>query len=405
MRVLFVVPDLCPATGGPVTTVLGLARTLAQVGHCVGIVATDFGAPEASWLDGVEARLFPCRYGPRRWSPELWGFLTREVSRWDIVSIHTLWQFPTFAAGVTCRRAGQRHVVTPHGMLDAWSLGQKAWRKRLYLAAVEGRTLRGADGLQASSEGERRKSRLERWNRAVFVVPWGLPEAAYSGLPESGAFRQRFPELDGKRLALFLGRLHPKKQPEVALRAFAQACRGDDHAALVMAGPGEARYVQGLRSLARQLAIEKQVLFTGPLWGPAVREAYRAASVFVLPSWQENFGRAVVEAMAAGCPVVVSDRVDLAPDISAARAGLVTAPTTEATAEALRVLLGDDALREHMGRNGQILVQERFTWERAAGELVGVYEDILTGRRTSSAWRTHAADSRPGAYQRTAERS
>jgi len=242
-------------------------------------------------------------------------------------------------------------------------------------------------------------------NRAVFVVPWGLPEAAYSGLPESGAFRQRFPELDGKRLALFLGRLHPKKQPEVALRAFAQACRGDDHAALVMAGPGEARYVQGLRSLARQLAIEKQVLFTGPLWGPAVREAYRAASVFVLPSWQENFGRAVVEAMAAGCPVVVSDRVDLAPDISAARAGLVTAPTTEATAEALRVLLGDDALREHMGRNGQILVQERFTWERAAGELVGVYEDILTGRRTSSAWRTHAADSRPGAYQRTAERS
>src|SRR5581483_9454505 len=169
---------LCPATGGPVTTVLGLARTLAQVGHCVGIVATDFGAPEASWLDGVEARLFPCRYGPRRWSPELWGFLTREVSRWDIVSIHTLWQFPTFAAGVTCRRAGQRHVVTPHGMLDAWPLGQRRGRKRLYLAAVEGRTLRGADGLQASSEGERRKSRLERWNRAVFVVPWGLPEAA-----------------------------------------------------------------------------------------------------------------------------------------------------------------------------------------------------------------------------------
>jgi glycosyltransferase involved in cell wall biosynthesis len=93
------------------------------------------------------------------------------------------------------------------------------------------------------------------------------------------------------------------------------------------------------------------------------------------------------EAMAAGCPVIVGDRVDLAPDVRAARAGLVTPPTAEETAEALRMLLTEEALGEELGRNGQALVRARFTWERVAGELTAVYEDVLTGRRHSPAWR------------------
>jgi glycosyltransferase involved in cell wall biosynthesis len=388
MRVLFVVPDLCPSTGGPVTTVLGLARALAAAGHEASVAATDFGVNGLPELPGVSVRLFPCRYGPRRWAPKLWGFLQHEVGRCDIVSIHTLWQFPTFAAGIACRRARRRYVMTPHGMLDEWSLSRKRWRKQLYLSIFEERTLRGASGLQATSEGECRKSRLERWNSSVFVVPWGVPRSAYTDLPSAGQFTQRFPTLRGRRLVLFLGRLHPKKQPEVALRAFAEVCSSDSGSALVMAGPGEGRYIAALRQLARQLDVDDQVLFTGPLWGDAVREAYRAAAVFLLPSLQENFGHTVAEAMAAGCPVIVSDRVDLAPAVKAARAGLVTLPTPEGTAEALRVVLADGTLREELGRNGQMLVRQRFTWEDVAGELTAVYEDILTGRRHSRAWQS-----------------
>src|SRR3989442_5396782 len=112
MRVLFVVPDLCPSTGGPVTTVLGLARALAAAGHEASVVATDFGADGLPELPGVAVRLFPCRYGPRRWAPELWGFLQREVGRWGIVSVHTLCQFPTFVAGNRRRGARFWPVIT-----------------------------------------------------------------------------------------------------------------------------------------------------------------------------------------------------------------------------------------------------------------------------------------------------
>lgn len=388
MRILLVIPDLAPATGGPVTAVSGLAGALAARGHAVAIATTDFGLDAAPALNGVDLHVFPCLYARRRWSPRLWSFLRREVARYDLISVHTLWQFPTWAAGAACRAANVRYVVTPHGMLDAWSLAQRAWRKRLYLRLVDDATLSGAAGIQMTSEGEWLDSRPEsRWNPSVYVVPWGVERAAWADLPDPTSFVDRFPELQGRRVVLFLGRLHPKKQPEVALRAFRAVCAADGDACLVLAGPGPPRYVAGLQRLTRELGIGDQVVFTGLLRARAVREAYRAASVFVLPSWQENYGFAVVEAMAAGCPVIVSDRVDLAPDVEKAGAGVVVPPTVEATAEALARLLGDASLRRAMGENGRRLVMERFTWDRVTVALLEVWDDILTSRRRCPAWR------------------
>jgi glycosyltransferase involved in cell wall biosynthesis len=129
------------------------------------------------------------------------------------------------------------------------------------------------------------------------------------------------------------------------------------------------------------------VLFTGLLKGGAVREAYRAASVFVLPSWQENFGLSAVEAMAAGCAVVISTSMDLAPDIERAGAGLVVPPRVEETAAAVRRLLEDEDLRSSIGRRARALVLDKFTWENCANHLGAAFDDILSGRRRSGAWR------------------
>ncbi|HLC20813.1 MAG TPA: glycosyltransferase [Candidatus Methylomirabilis sp.] len=387
MKVLVVVPDLSPSTGGPVATVLGLAESLASTTQRVSIAATDFGIEAPPEVDGVDVRLFRCRLRSRRWSPGLWEFLKSEVSRYDLVSIHTLWQYPTCAAGMACRRAQVPYVVAPQGMLDRWSVSQKAWRKTLYLLAVEGRTLRRAAALHASSEGERIKSGLERWNRSVSVIPWGVSRAAYTDLPDRSRFADRFPALRDKQFVLFLGRLHPKKQPDVALRAFHKVCAKEKNTFLVLAGPGQAEYVSTLRKSACDLGIEDRVVFTGLLRGRAVQEAYRAASLFVLPSWQENFGNAVVEAMAAGCPVVVSDRIDLAPDIERANAGVVAPPSVDATAEAVARLLGDEALRVSLGHNGRRLVLERFTWEGVAPKVLAAYQDVVSGCRRSPEWR------------------
>jgi glycosyltransferase involved in cell wall biosynthesis len=111
------------------------------------------------------------------------------------------------------------------------------------------------------------------------------------------------------------------------------------------------------------------------------------ADLFVLPSLQENFGIAVAKAMAAGCPVVVSPEVALAPEIEKYHAGLVVEADVATLSDVLRQLLRDESSRRAMGQNGRQLIQDRFTWDRVALQMVEVYEDILRGTRTGSAWR------------------
>jgi len=325
---------------------------------------------------------------------ELGRFLRDNVGTYDIVHLHGLWLHPTWAAARACLAAGKPYVVTPHGMLDRWSLSQKRWKKGPYLRWIESKTLRHAAAIHGATQEELDDGRLERWNSSVFVVPLGLPRSAYADLPDPSSFAARFPALAHRRIILFLGRLHPVKQPEVVIEAFHRISRDITDTWLVMAGPADATYLRTLQTLVESLGIGSRVLFTGMLRDRAIQEAYRAASVFVLPSGHENFGVAVAEAMAAECPVIVSDRVGLAPTILQVEAGLVTPPEVEATAHAMRALLRDASLRLSMGRNGRRFVLEQLTAEKVARDLVDLYEDILSGRRKSPAWHIRPGTSR-----------
>jgi glycosyltransferase involved in cell wall biosynthesis len=387
MRILHVIPDLAPQTGGPVTAVLGLAAAQAAMGREVCIAASDYGLATLPQVDNVAFSLFPCRYDTWRWAPELGRHLEGVVSEFDIVMVESLWQYPTFIAGRACRAANMPYVVSPNGMLDSWSLSQKAWKKRPYMALIERDTLLGASAIHLTSEGELAHSHLNKWRVPKIVIPLGLHKSKYAELPDGRGFFRRYPELSGKKIVLFLGRLHYKKQPDVVISAFHQACSEMPDAHLVLAGAGEQSYLHRLQDLVKSLGIQERTLFTGILKGDAVKEAYRAASVFVLPSWQENFGLALVEAMAAECPVVVSDHIDLAPDITQAGAGLVVSPNVDETAKAISLLLQSDEMGREMGSRGRQLVLERFTWERCAHEFNKVFDDILSGKNQSSAWR------------------
>jgi glycosyltransferase involved in cell wall biosynthesis len=180
---------------------------------------------------------------------------------------------------------------------------------------------------------------------------------------------------------LYLGRLHYKKQPDVAIRAFAKLRAGFPEAHLVMAGEGEAGYVAELRRLAGELGLAGSITFTGPLLGEEKLQALSAASVFLLPSLRENFGIAVAEAMAAGCPVVVSPGVDIAEEISRAEAGLVCSPEPGLFAEALAKILNSPGLSSSMGQNGKKLTSEKYRWTKIVGELTGIYAGILAAKR------------------------
>jgi glycosyltransferase involved in cell wall biosynthesis len=222
-----------------------------------------------------------------------------------------------------------------------------------------------------------------------------LPASAYEGLPPAAAFTRRFPALQGRRLLLYLGRVDPKKQPEVAIAALALVRRDFPDADLVVAGPGPRRYLDSLAALAERLGVAGNVHFLGMLRGAEVQEAYAAAAAFLLPSLQENFGLAAAEAMAAGCPVVVSRQVALAPLVSSHGAGRVAEPDARAVAEAVSGLLADEAGRRAAGEKARALVLERFTWPAVAAELIRAYETLLKAPDGGPAL-PRTGDDRPG---------
>ena len=385
MKILHIIRDLSSATGGPVTAVRGMAEAQSALGQEVTIAATSLGASQ-ELPKHFKVHMFPCQFHKWHWSRSMAKALAGLVSQADIVHLHMVWDFPVWAAAKSAIRYGKPFILRPCGNLDKWSLSQKAWKKRLYLRFL-GVMVKKATATHFTTEGEWRNSLAEAHNRDPFIIPVGLPPIAYKNLPSSAVFFDKFPETSGRRIVLFLGRLHPKKQPDMAIRAFQQVCDVDDNLHLVLAGPGEKQYLHMLHGLVDSFGLGEKVTFTGMLQGDVLRTAYRAAYLFVLPSLQENFGIAVAEAMAAACPVVVSNKVDLSSEIERAQAGLVCSPDAKPTADAMGILLRDQTLRCAMGENARKLVLEKFTWDRVAHDLLEVYEDIISGQKKSLSWR------------------
>lgn len=336
MKVLHVLPDLSPESGGPVTAVPEMVRAQVRA--------------------GVEARLLASDHRKS---------LPNAVRRADLVHIHTVWSCPTWAAGKTCRRFGVPYILRPCGMLDRWCMSQRPLRKRLYLALFGRATLEGARAIHWTSAMERDNSRLPYKLRGEVVVPLGVAAEAEP------------PAASRKPVLLFLGRLHPKKQPEVALQAFHRIHGEFPEASLVIAGAGKEAYVRRLKALSRKLGLEGRVRFPGHLDRGQVREALGTSSLLLLPSLQENFSLAAAEALAAGCPVVISPQVALAGAVKECSAGVVAEPTPERFAEAAGALLRDRLSAEAMGRNGRKLVLERFSWEQVTRQMIEVYQRVL----------------------------
>lgn len=371
MRILHVIRDLSVATGGPVRAVNGLAEAQARLGHHVTVLTTDIG--EVKLVPrGVDVRMLHARAARWAWAPDAAATLEPLLGTADAVHLHMVWDHLVLVAARAARDLGVPYVLRPCGMFSGWSLSRSQLKKRLYLRLV-GRPLLDASAFHFATEGERANALPLIGNRRAFVIPIGVDVPGDAERPEREAFARRFPVLQGRRIVLFLSRLHPKKHADVLLDAFARVCGMDDTLSLVLAGPGEPAYVATLRERARALGIESRVVFTGLLSGDAVREAHAAAEVFVLPSAHENFGVAAVEAMAMGCACIVSRNLDLAPEIEAAGAAITTAIDATAVAASLERVLRDASLRQRLGNAARSLVASRFAWKPIAKATVEMY--------------------------------
>lgn len=375
MRILHVISSLDPHAGGPTAALIGLATAQVRTGLNVNILATwkdPAALPVAERLQGsgVSLRHVGPARGPLSGHPDLAAAAGGCVADADVVHIHALWEQVQHDAAVAARRHKKPYLFRPCGMLDPWSLAQGRWKKKLYLAWRLRADLNGASALHFTSDTERDFCGPLKLKPPAIVEPNGLDLSEFDPLPPEGAFRSKFPQLGGRRIVLFLSRLHHKKGLELLVPAFARAKLSDTM--LVIAGPDANGYRAEVEKSVAQHGIADSVLFTGMLQGADKIAALAEAELFVLPSYQENFGIAVVEALAAGTPVIISDGVNIHGEITSAGLGAVVpiGGTPEqsiiALAATLEQWLGDASLRRAASERARPYVRDRYDWEKIA---------------------------------------
>ncbi|MBI1284699.1 MAG: glycosyltransferase [Thiobacillus sp.] len=337
-------------------------------------------APTGSTSLKIVRRYFPKRLEFYKVSPEFARWIFPHVRDYDLVHIHALFSFTSVAAAWAARRAGVPYVIRPLGTLNQYGVTQRRpWLKQLSLKLVEGPILRHAAAVHFTAEAERVEADAVGVPMRGVVVPLGVAPLTRQ---DASVFLQRFPQLSGRRIVLFLSRLDPKKNVEGLLQAFSLVSESLTDTRLAIAGDGEPEYVAGLKRLADELGLADRVVWAGFVDGELKAGAFAAAQAFVLPSFSENFGIAAAEALMAGLPCVLGEGVAIADEVARAGAGVVTAPDPQAVAQALRKLLGDDARLTEMAQRARALASGKYSLEAMGANLHALYSRILAQNPT-----------------------
>jgi glycosyltransferase involved in cell wall biosynthesis len=209
----------------------------------------------------------------------------------------------------------------------------------------------------------------------TLVETLGLDWAEFSNLPPRGTFRTHYPQLGNAPIILFLGRIHYGKGLELLIPALAMMRRRD--AMLVVAGPDAFGYRREIERLIARHRVEARVIFIGMIGGEQKLAALVDADLLALPSYHENFGLAAIEALAAGTPVIVSDQVNLHPQISSGGVGAVVPMDVTALAQTLDRWLDDGNLRQSAAAAARPFARKRYDWDEIARRWVGHYRGVL----------------------------
>lgn len=398
MKVLSVLVGTAARTGGPPAFVGQSGLELERAGQEMVVLSTDLALAPTGWTQPHQRRIgygerhaslrranvhvFAARF-PRRlaFSPALYR-AARELARTsDVVHLHNLWQFPQYAGYRAARRAGAPYIVSPHGALDPYLRRHGRMRKQLSMRLYQERLLRDAALIHVTTEAEAALIADVVPEVPRVVVPCGLYVGEFRDLPPREDLRQRHLRGYDGPVILFLGRLTYKKGVDRLVRAFAHARRQGD-CRLVVVGPDDERLRGGLERLAFELGVAQDVDFLGPLYGDDRRAALATADIWALCSHTENFGIAVIEAMAAGCAVCISPGVNVAPDVAAANAGVVAELEPEAFGEALARLLADQAQRARLGGAARRFA-DRYDWSAVTPRLLDMYRRAVARPRHS----------------------
>jgi len=385
IQALHVVRDVVELSGGTSVSVPQLARYTELTGRLLNRVLAfeRDGTLSGRILQGVDIRVEP-------WVPaELYGslfnpkLLDKYVEGSKLVQLHGIWEAPCISFGRYCHKRGVPYIVSAHGMLDAWALEHKRIRKRLYSALFERNNLQGAACLRALTMQELADYRKYGLHNPIAVIGNGV-DIPTAEMVDPERFWRQWPKLKGKRLVVFLARLHEKKGVDILIRSWQMVAREYPDWHLVVAGPNNGKCKEKLSAVVEAAGMEDCVTFTGMLDYELKWSALGAAEVFALPSHSEGFSVAVLEALAAGLRVLITPGCKF-PELE----GMSFARTVEAVDEsvaaglaALMRLKDGESLRARS--EASQYVKERYGWPAIGNQMAEVYEWVLGGARPAS---------------------
>lgn len=364
--------------GGIVRSVLDLTAALARDGHRVGLATCSAVDIPPEWTGPSAPEVIPVeRLAGVGFTRRSAAVLERALREYEVVHFNNLWNPELLHLARLARLADRPYVVTPHGTLDPWSMQQRARKKRAYLAVGGRRMLQGAAAMHFTAAAEQRAGMALVEPRSSAVIPYVLDLEPFFADPLDGAG-----DAAGPPVVLFLSRLHEKKRPELLIESAAVLRDKGVAVRVVVAGSGEASYVAGLNELVSRLDLADTVVLAGNVAGQTKTDLLRSASLFVVPTSQENFGIVFVEALASGLPVVATKGTDIWQELSDTGGAVISDLDREvepanALAAVIEALLADPARRQAMAEAGRRGVQAWLDPERTCQAFVRFYHDAI----------------------------
>lgn len=380
MKVLHIIPSLAAACGGPPEAVLQLCRELKYEGIESAIATTKMDAHNiedknrpvpiysfARQFNLFFPKQFAYSYGFKKW-------LKNHIQEFDLLHIHYLFSFPCTIAAHYAKKYRIPYIIRPAGMLDPVCLRKSAFKKKIYMLLFEKGNLGSAAALHFTSEKEREAAKKLKLNNKNIVVPNGIDLKGFAGLDAfKGGFRKYHPRANARKIILFLSRIDPIKGLDLVIPALKMISKKRGDFIFVLAGAGARPYERRvIRDLTKN-GLSELTILAGFVEAKEKLALLADADIFILPSYHESFGMAIVEAMAAAVPVVVSEKVNIYGLIKDCRAGIITKLDSEDISSALDILLTDVDLRTQMGNNGKKLVQDNFDVRKIARQMAEIY--------------------------------
>ncbi len=383
MRILHVVPTYLPAVryGGPIYSVHSLCKALVALGHEVHVYTTSVDGEKDSEvplgqpvnLDGVQVWYFPSRHLRRLYySPPLLRMLKKEVRKFDIVHLHSVFLWPTWAAARTARQCGIPYILTPRGMLVNDLVQRKSrWLKICWIKLIEQKNIERAALVHLTSSRE--LDELEKFSfqaAQTAVIPNGVDGSATWEKNELRADVQKI--VSQPDYVLFFGRINWEKGIDRLIRIWKNVPK----VRLIVAGNDEEGYLQQLQQIAKEEQVEARITFLARSISGADKEAlFAAARLFVLPSYSENFGITVLEAMIRKIPIIVTEEVGAAEIVRKSGAGKVV--IADNLGQEIAAILADDKELSVMAQCGYEHVVQQYSWDRIGKRMEHVYCDIV----------------------------